>query len=75
MSPVNHITLILRKWRSQPGQIKNQRKKILGHELAGEIEALGRDVTMFRKGDAVFGTTGFRGGAHAEYICLPEDFI
>ena len=55
--------------------IKNQRKKILGHELAGEIEALGRDVTRFRKGDAIFGTTGFRGGAHAEYICLPEDFI
>jgi NADPH:quinone reductase-like Zn-dependent oxidoreductase len=55
--------------------IKNQRKKILGHELAGEIEALGRDVTRFHKGDAVFGTTGFRGGAHAEYICLPEDAV
>jgi len=55
--------------------IKNQRKKILGHELAGEIEALGRDVTRFQKGDQVFGTTGFRGGAHAEYICLPADSV
>jgi NADPH:quinone reductase-like Zn-dependent oxidoreductase len=55
--------------------IRNQRKKILGHELAGEIEAVGRNVTKFRKGDRVFGTTGFKGGAYAEYICLPQDSV
>lgn len=55
--------------------IKNQRKNILGHELAGDIEAVGKDVTGFQKGDRVFGTTGFKGGAHAEYICLPYDSV
>lgn len=48
------------------------RHTILGSEFAGEVEAVGRDVTSFAVGDAVFGMTSDESGAHAEYIRLPE---
>ncbi len=49
------------------------KKKILGHELAGIVEEIGKNVTKFKVGDSVFGTTTMLNtGAYAEYVCLPQ---
>jgi NADPH:quinone reductase-like Zn-dependent oxidoreductase len=52
--------------------IRRPRQRILGTEVAGEVEAIGAAVTEFAVGDHVFGSSGFRFGAHAEFICLRQ---
>lgn len=52
--------------------LRKPKREILGVELAGEIEAMGRDVKLFKKGDQVFGINSTELGAYAEFVCWPE---
>ena len=71
-----HATTVVKEdpdMRASPGfnGFLKPRNPILGQELAGEIESIGKDVTRFKPGDQVFGFDMF--GAYAEYKCMPEN--
>ena len=53
------------------GGLRRPRRRILGSELAGRVEAAGASVTGFKAGDEVFGLSPWRLGAHAEFVCRP----
>jgi NADPH:quinone reductase-like Zn-dependent oxidoreductase len=53
--------------------LRKPRNPILGSEFAGRVEAVGKDVTRFKAGDAVFGYRGQKQGAYAEYVTMPAE--
>jgi NADPH:quinone reductase-like Zn-dependent oxidoreductase len=63
------LSLPMRLWI---GFLRPKEHTIPGTELAGEVEAVGKDVQGFQVGDQVFGAAGMKFGANAEYICMPE---
>ena len=74
------LNLPIHGWQKLMGRLilgwRKPRRHILGMELAGEIEAIGRKVTRFKTGDPVFASTfAVNFGGHAEYKCLPENGV
>jgi NADPH:quinone reductase-like Zn-dependent oxidoreductase len=51
--------------------VRRPRRRILGNEFAGEVHGVGASVAEFAIGDQVFGSSGLRFGAHAEFMCIP----
>jgi NADPH:quinone reductase-like Zn-dependent oxidoreductase len=72
---VNPLDLFLMKgapWdRVIPGR-RTPKYKVLGCDIAGRVEAAGKNVQQFKPGDEVFGVTGFGGNGFAEYVCAIE---
>ncbi|GAX37681.1 NAD(P)-dependent alcohol dehydrogenase [Nodularia sp. NIES-3585] len=66
-------------WKIRQGMLSlltgNQFPLILGFDIAGEVVAVGSQVTGFQPGDAVYGSTNFPGGAYAEFAAVPENLI
>ncbi len=58
--------------RAYSGLFRPSKINILGMEFAGAVESIGKGVTLFDPGDEVFGSTGLRFGAYAEYVCVSE---
>jgi NADPH:quinone reductase-like Zn-dependent oxidoreductase len=69
--PVAFLWLPIRIWM---GIFKPTRVKVLGQEVAGEIESVGSEVERFKKGDKVCGVTGMNFGGYAQFACLSEEF-
>ena len=55
-------------------EVRKPKRQVLGGYFAGEVESVGRNVTKFQAGNAVFGSSQLRLGAYGEYMCVPETY-
>jgi NADPH:quinone reductase-like Zn-dependent oxidoreductase len=72
---VNPLDLFLMKgmpWNRVIPGLRTPKQKVLGCDIAGRVEAVGKNVQQFQAGDEVFGVTGFEGTGFAEYVCVLE---
>jgi NADPH:quinone reductase-like Zn-dependent oxidoreductase len=72
---VNPLDLFLMKgapWNRVIPGLRTPKHKVLGCDISGRVEAVGRNVKQFQPGDEVFGVTGFEGKGFAEYVCAIE---
>ncbi|HAS39224.1 MAG TPA: NAD(P)-dependent alcohol dehydrogenase [Microscillaceae bacterium] len=79
---VNATSMTAGDWRMRAGEpfaiklyngLRKPKRTILGHEFSGVVASVGQNVTRFKVGDPIFGGTGDRAGAHAQYVVVPED--
>ena len=70
---VNPLDLYLMRGAPLVRRLNKPKQKVLGCDIAGRVEAVGKRVTQFQPGDEVFGVTGFAGGGFAEHVCAIED--
>jgi NADPH:quinone reductase-like Zn-dependent oxidoreductase len=73
VNPVDLFVLQGAPWNRIPGLRAKPKHPIIGCDIAGRVEAVGRNVKQFQTGDEVFGITGFEGKGFAEYVCAPEE--
>jgi NADPH:quinone reductase-like Zn-dependent oxidoreductase len=75
---VNPLDLFLMKgapWNRVIPGLRTPKHEIIGCDIAGRVEAVGRNVRQFLPGDEVFGVTGFEGNGFAEYVCAMEEKV
>jgi NADPH:quinone reductase-like Zn-dependent oxidoreductase len=73
VNPVDLFVLQGAPWNRIPGLRARPKQTIIGCDIAGRVEAVGRNIKQFQAGDEVFGVTGFEGKGFAEYVCAPEE--
>ena len=66
------LPVVMSLARGLASGFKRPRRPVWGAVFAGDVEAVGKNVKLFREGDQVYGSTGLRLGAYAEYTCMPE---
>jgi NADPH:quinone reductase-like Zn-dependent oxidoreductase len=72
VNPLDLFHLRGAPWNRHIPGLRTPKQPVIGCDIAGRVESVGKDAKQFQPGDEVFGVTGFAGGGFAEYACAPE---